>query len=74
MAAAPKPTPPVDPKAVAIKNLRDQRDQVNAQIIALQAQAKHLSVLIRDVEGPIPDRSGRPAKALGYTMAPAAKP
>jgi len=71
MAVAPKPAPAPNPKEQAIKQLRTQREQINQQIVALQQQAKALSALLLDAEGPIPDRTGRPAREVGYTIKPA---
>lgn len=50
--------------------IRDERAAVGDQIEKLRAKQKALSDELRAVEGPIPDRSGRPAKQAGFTMKP----
>jgi hypothetical protein len=53
------------------KTVRDEREAINLQIVALKERAKRLSDELRSLEGPIPDRSGRPAKEAGFTVRPA---
>lgn len=50
-----------------LEKIRAERRAVNAQIEALRAQAIALSDLIRDIEGPIPDRTGRNTR-VGYRI------
>lgn len=52
--------------------IRAEREAVSAQIEKLRAKQKALSDELRVAEGPIPDRSGRPAKDAGFTITPAA--
>lgn len=48
--------------------VRAEREAIGAQIEKLRASQKALSDELREVEGPIPDRSGRPAKDAGFTV------
>lgn len=48
--------------------LRALREQIGHQVEALRAKMKALSAQIREMEGPIPDRGGRPAKDAGFTI------
>jgi len=48
--------------------IRAEREVIGAQIEKLRMKQKALSDELRDSEGPIPDRSGRPAKEAGYTL------
>jgi hypothetical protein len=47
--------------------IRGERDVVAAQIERLRAKQRALSNELREVEGPIPDRSHRP-KGAGFTI------
>lgn len=51
--------------------IRAERAAIGEQIEKLRAKQKALSDELRAVEGPIPDRSGRPVKQAGFTMKPA---
>lgn len=51
--------------------VRAERELIGAQIEKLRIQQKELSDELRMIEGPIPDRSGRPAKEAGYSIQPA---
>lgn len=51
--------------------IRAERDAVHTQSLKLRERAKALSDELRDAEGPVPDRTGRPAKEAGYTIKPA---
>lgn len=53
------------------QTIRVEREAVHAQISALRERTKALSDELREAEGPIPDRTGRPAKEAGYTISPA---
>lgn len=61
--------PAVKPRSAAV--IRTEREAANAQIENLRVATKRLSDELRAVEGPIPDRSGRPAKEAGLTIKPA---
>lgn len=50
------------------KTIRDEREIIGEKIEKLRAQQKILSDELRESEGPIPDRTGRPAKEAGYTI------
>lgn len=58
------------PPVKTVVEIRAEREGVHGRINALRDQAKALSAQIREMEGPIPDRDGRPAKDAGYTIAP----
>lgn len=51
--------------------IRAERAAIGEQIEKLRARQKALSDELRESEGPIPDRSNRPAKEVGFTMKPA---
>ena len=59
------------PQKRKAKTIREEREAIGAQIEKLRDRMKALSDELRDVEGPIPDRKGRPAKEAGYTIKPA---
>jgi hypothetical protein len=48
--------------------IRSEREVIGAQIERLRAKQKALSDELREAEGPIPDRAGRPAKEAEYTV------
>lgn len=50
------------------KTIRTEREAVAAQIEKLRVKQRALSDELREAEGPIPDRSGRPAKEAGFTI------
>jgi uncharacterized coiled-coil DUF342 family protein len=47
--------------------IRSERETVSAKIEKLRLQKQELSAELRDVEGPIPDRTGRPT-GVGYRI------
>ena len=51
--------------------IRAARDAIAAQIEKLRMTQRTLSDELREVEGPIPDRSGRIERGAGYTIKPA---
>ncbi|MFA5951487.1 MAG: hypothetical protein WC807_14505 [Hyphomicrobium sp.] len=51
--------------------IRAEREAISAQIEKHRVRQKALSDELREVEGPIPDRAGRPAKEASYTIKPA---
>ena len=51
--------------------IRAERDAIAAQIEKLRMTQRTLSGELREVEGPIPDRSGRIERGAGYTIKPA---
>ena len=51
--------------------IRAERDAVAVQIEKLRMTQRTLSDELREVEGPIPDRSGRIERGAGYTIKPA---
>ena len=59
------------PKPRDAGTIRAERDAVAAQIEKLRLMQRALSDELREVEGPIPDRSGRIEKGAGYTIKPA---
>jgi hypothetical protein len=52
--------------------IRAEREAISEQIEALRIQKKALSDELREVEGPIPDRAGRPT-GVGYRIVKAAQ-
>lgn len=55
-----------------VAELRAERETINRQIEALRLKASDLSAMIRQAEGPLPDRSGRPHRT-GYSIKKAAQ-
>ena len=47
--------------------IRAERETISEQIEKMRAQTKALSDELREVEGPIPDRTGRPT-GVGYRI------
>lgn len=56
----------------SVAELRAEREKVSQQIEALRLKARDLSAMIREAEGPIPDRRHRKGR-VGHTIAPSAK-
>ena len=57
------------PDERSVDEIRAERESVNAQIETLKVRARDLSVLIREKEGPIPDRTGRAKTNLSVRRA-----
>lgn len=51
----------------SVSELRAEREKVHQQIETLRLKARDLSAMIREAEGPIPDRSQRKGR-VGYTV------